>query len=155
MVADAVTIARDLARGIFPVQLDGLGLASALKELAENTSRQTDMLASFAESGDTRATAPADDLHLYRIAQEALSNAAKHSVARIVTIVLHHGDQSLRLTVADDGQGLPPTPQGARSMGVDSMRYRARAHGGDLTIESLPGEGTIIICEIPIRPSVP
>ena len=104
-----MVIARDLARGIFPVQLDGLGLASALEELAESTSRQTDMLVSFAETGTLRPTDPADELHLYRIAQEALSNAAKHSAARNVTIVLHHGEHTMRLTVADDGQGLPPS----------------------------------------------
>jgi signal transduction histidine kinase len=151
MAGDAVALARDLARGIFPVQLDGLGLASALEELAESTSRQTDMLVSFAESGDARATAPADELHLYRIAQEALSNAAKHSAARHVTIVLHHSDHALRLTLADDGQGLPPSPYDARGMGLDSMRYRARALCGELTIDSLPREGTIVACEIPNR----
>lgn len=152
MVADSVAIARDLARGIFPVQLDGLGLASALEELATTTTRQTDMAVSFAETGDTRPTDPAADLHLYRIAQEALNNAAKHSAARHVTIILHHSDHGLRLTVADDGRGLPPTPHGARGMGLNSMRYRARALGGELTIDSLPGEGTVVACEIPNRP---
>ena len=152
MAGDAVALARDLARGIFPVQLDGLGLALALEELAATTSRQTDMIVSFAESGDTRPTDPANDLHLYRIAQEALGNAAKHSAARHVTLVLHHGEKTLRLTVADDGHGLASSPRDARGMGLDSMRYRARALGGDLTIESLPGEGTIVACEIPNRP---
>ncbi len=120
MAGDAVTLARELARGIFPVQLDGLGLAPALEELADTTTRQTDMLVTFSETGDTRPTDPADDLHLYRNAQEALGNAAKHSAAR--------------------------------GMGLDSMRYRARALSGELTIESLPGEGAIVACEIPNRP---
>lgn len=97
MASEAVAIARDLACGIFPVQLHGLGLALALEELADTTSRQTDMAVSFAETGDTRPTDPADDLHLYRIAQEALSNAAKHGTARHVTIVLPHSDHALRL----------------------------------------------------------
>ena len=152
MTGEAVTIARDLARGIFPAQLDGLGLALALEELAATTSRQTDMLVSFTETGDTWITDPADDLHLYRIAQEALSNAAKHSAARNVTLVLHHGEHALRLTVADDGQGLTSSPNDARGMGLDSMRYRAHALGGDLTLDSLPHEGTVVTCEIPIRP---
>ena len=152
MAGDAVTIARDLARGIFPVQLDGLGLALALEELAEITSHQTGMRVTFAETGDTRPTDPATDLHFYRIAQEALSNAAKHSAARTVTLVLHHSEHALRLTVADDGQGLPPFPRDALGMGLDSMRYRASALGGDLTLKSLPHEGTVVACEIPIRP---
>jgi PAS domain S-box-containing protein len=152
MSGEAVTIARDLARGIFPVQIDGLGLAPALEELAATSTRQTDMLVSFAETGIPRSTYPTTDLHFYRIAEEALGNAAKHSAARHVTLVLHHGENTLRLTVADDGQGLAPSPCDARGMGLDSMRYRAHALGGELTIESLPGEGTIVACEIPIRP---
>lgn len=152
MAGEAVTIARDLARGILPVQLDGLALAQALGELAATTTRQTDMIVSFAETGIPRPTDPATDQHFYRIAQEALSNSAKHSAARHVTLVLHHGERTLRLSVGDDGQGLPSSPHDARGMGLDSMRYRARALGGKLTIDSLPGEGTIIVCEIPIRP---
>jgi signal transduction histidine kinase len=93
-------------------------------------------------------------VHLYRIAQEALNNAAKHSAARHVALVLHHGESALRLSVADDGQGLPPSPREAHGMGMDSMRYRAHALGGKLTLDSHPHEGTIVTCEIPIRASI-
>lgn len=153
MASEAVTIARDLARGIFPAQLDEFGLAPALEELAATTSRQTDMDVSFAETGIPRPADPATVLHLYRIAQEALCNAAKHGAARHAAIVLHHGEHTLRLTLADDGQGLPPSPHVVRGMGLDSMRYRAHALGGELTIDSIPHEGTIVACEIPNRPS--
>jgi len=153
MTGEAVAIARDLAHGIFPAQLDDLGLAPALEELAATISRQTDLCVSFSETGGTWTTDPADDLHLYRIAQEALSNAAKHSAARNVTLVLHHGENALRLTVTDDGRGLPPSPHDARGMGLDSMRYRAHALGGELILDSRPHQGTIVACEIPIRPS--
>lgn len=155
LAGDAVTLARELARGMFPAQLGDLGLALALQELAETTSRQTDMAVSFAETGDTRPTDPADDLHLYRIAQEALSNAAKHGAARHATIVLHQSPYALCLTVTDNGQGLPFSFQeapDAPGMGLDSMRYRARALGGELTIDSCPNQGTIVACEIPCRP---
>jgi PAS domain S-box-containing protein len=152
MSGTAVTIARDLAHGAFPVQLDGLGLALALEELAATTSRQTDIRVTFSQTGGSRSTDPADDLHLYRIAQEALSNAAKHSAARHVTLVLHHGHNALRLTVADDGTGLPSSPHDAHGMGLDSMRYRAHALGGKLTLDSLFDKGTVVTCEIPIRP---
>jgi PAS domain S-box-containing protein len=153
MAGEAVTIARDLARGIFPVQLAGLGLALALEELADTTSRQTKMRVIFSQTGDTRPTDLANDLHLYRIAQEALNNVAQHSAAHHVTLILNHGESALRLSVADDGQGLPHSPRDARGMGLDSMRYRAHALGGKLIIESLPHEGTIVTCEIPIRTS--
>lgn len=153
MAGQAVTIAHDLARGAFPVQIKGLGLALALEELAATTTRQTDMNISFAETGTLGPTDPAEDLHLYRIAQEALGNAAKHSAARNVTLILHHGENALRLTVADDGHGLASSPSDSHGMGLDSMRYRAHALGGELTIDSCPNEGTIVACEIPIRPS--
>ena len=152
MASEAVTIARDLARGAIPVQFDGQGLALALEKLADTTSRQTDMRVTFSQTGDTRPGEPADDLHLYRIAQEALSNAAKHSAARHVTLVLHYGENTLRLIVADDGQGLPSLPQDRRCMGLDSMRYRARALGGEITLDSVPHKGTMVTCDIPLPP---
>jgi len=155
MAGEAVTIARDLARGIFPGQLDILGLAAALEELTETTSRRTDMCVTFSQTGTLRATAPADDLHLYRISQEALSNAVKHSAARHVKLVLHHGENALQLTIADDGTGLPLSSHDAPGMGQDSMRYRAHVLGGKLTLDSLPDEGTTVTCEVPIRPPSP
>jgi PAS domain S-box-containing protein len=155
MASNAGGIARDLARGAFPMELDRLGLALALEELAETTTRQTDMTVVSSETGHVQPTDPATDLHFYRIAQEALSNSAKHGAAGNASLVLHHGERVLRLTVADDGQGLPLSPHETRGMGLDSMRYRARALGGKLTIDSRPGEGTIVVCEAPIRTTNP
>jgi len=61
----------------------------------------------------------------------------------------------LHLIVADDGKGITPSPNGAPGMGLRSMQYRARALGGELKIDSKPGEGTIVSCEIPNRPPQP
>ncbi len=152
MSGEAVTIARDLAHGIFPAKLAGLGLAQSLEELAEITSRQTDMHVTFSQTGETRPTEPAAQLHLYRIAQEALSNSAKHGAARHVTLVLHHGETTVRLTLTDDGIGISPTPGEVRGLGLDSMRYRARALGGEITLNSAHRNGTILTCEIPLSP---
>lgn len=152
MSADAVIIARDLAHGIFPVRLESLGLAQVLRDLAETTSRQTGLLVTFSQCGDTLPTKPADDLQLYRIAQEALSNSAKHGAARKVGIVLHYGEKTLSLTVADDGVGISPCPAPARGMGLDSMSHRARSLGGKITLDSNPRRGTTITCEVPMPP---
>jgi signal transduction histidine kinase len=151
----AGSLARDLARGIFPVQMDGAGLAIALKDLASTTSRLTGISVSFYEMGDILVEDPEDGMNLYRIAQEAVNNAAKHGGPRKITIVLSKIQDSLRLTVADDGKGLGPSPDGTRGMGLDSMRYRARVLGGELKIDSNPGEGTIVSCEMPNRPPRP
>ena len=151
MTGDAGSLARDLARGIFPVQMDGAGLAMALKDLAGTTSRLTGIPVSFYEMGDVLVEDPEDGMNLYRIAQEAVNNAATHGGPRKITIVLSKVQDSLRLTVADDGKGMAPLPHGTRGMGLDSMRYRARVLGGELKIDSHPGEGTIVSCEMPNR----
>ena len=142
-------LARDLARGISPVQMDGAGLAMALNELAGTTSRLTGIPVSFYDMGGILVENPESAVHLYRIAQEAVNNAAKHGAPRKITIVLSKVRDSLRLTIADDGKGMDSPPGGARGMGLNSMKYRARVLGGELTIDSNPGEGTIVSCDIP------
>jgi len=155
LTGDAGSLTRDLARGIFPVQMDGAGLAMALKDLAGTTSRLTGIPVSFYDMGDVLVEDPEAGMHLYRIAQEAVNNATKHGGPRKITIVLSKIQDSLRLTVADDGKGMGPSPNGTRGMGLDSMRYRARVLGGELNIDSHPGEGTIVSCQIPNRPPRP
>ncbi len=153
LAGDAGSLARDLARGIFPVQMDGAGLAMALKDLASTISHLTGIPVSFYELGDTVVEDPEEGMHLYRIAQEAVNNAAKHGDPRKITISLSKIEDSLRLTVADDGKGIDPSPNGPRGMGLDSMRYRARVVGGELKIDSNLGEGTIVSCEMRHRPT--
>jgi signal transduction histidine kinase len=149
LTGTAGLLVRDLARGAFPVQMDGAGLAMALNELAGTTSRLTGIPVSFYDMGGILVENPEYAMHLYRIAQEAVNNAAKHGVPRKITIVLSKIRDSLRLTVADDGKGMDSPPGGTRGMGLNSMKYRARVLGGELTIDSNPGEGTIVSCDIP------
>ena len=155
LTSDAGSLARDLARGIFPVQMDGAGLATALKDMAGTVSRLTGIPVSFYEMGDILVEDPEAGMHLYRIAQEAVNNAVKHGDPKKIAIGLSQIQSSLRLTVADDGKGMGPSPDGTRGMGLDSMRYRARVLGGELKIDSHPGEGTIVSCEMPNRPLQP
>jgi signal transduction histidine kinase len=155
MVGEAISLSRDLAHGIFPVQMGGVGLSIALEDLARTTSTQRGISVSFHETGDAHVESAEGGMHLYRIAQEAVNNAAKHGGARKITIVLSRSEDSLRLAVADDGKGMAPPPDGTRGMGLHSMRYRARALEGELKIDSDPSEGTIVSCEIPNRPAPP
>jgi signal transduction histidine kinase len=149
LTGKAGVLVRDLARGIFPVQTDGAGLSAALDELARTTSRLTGLTVSFYENGDISLKNPDTGMHLYRIAQEAVNNAVKHGNARKITIALNQSEDSLRLTIADDGRGMSASAPDAHGMGLNSMRYRARVIGGELKIESHPGEGTIISCQFP------
>ncbi|MCX6876654.1 MAG: sensor histidine kinase [Verrucomicrobia bacterium] len=155
MISDAVSLTRDLARGIFPVQIEGNGLAIALEELARNASGLTGLPVDFCETGNPQVADPEMGMHLYRIAQEALANALKHSGARKITMALHQHEDLLRLAVTDDGCGKVPASNDTPGMGLSSMRYRARALGGVLMIESHPGRGTVVSCEIPPHPTRP
>jgi signal transduction histidine kinase len=155
LVNDAGSLLRDLVQGIFPELMNGFGLSMALEELASNTSRQSGMSVSFYETGNTLINDPDNSMHLYRIVQEAVNNALKHSDAKKVTIVLNKSENSVHLAIVDDGRSMAPTSNGARGMGLHSMKYRARALGGDLKIDSSPSSGTIVSCEIPNRPSLP
>jgi signal transduction histidine kinase len=110
------------------------------------------MKASLSMPGVDRRLPRDAELALFRIAQEALTNAAKHSEGSVVHVGISENAGRLRLSVEDDGRGFAD-PVGARrarrgGWGLPAMRERAEAHGGRLTIE-FPGRGTRLIVEIP------
>jgi signal transduction histidine kinase len=96
--------------------------------------------------------APAQETALFRIAQEALNNVAKHAQARQVTVNLHAAAERVWLTVADDGVGFEPqhsrSAEGSPHLGLLTMREQAEAAGGSLEVESAPGQGTRIMVEV-------
>ena len=148
----AVSEARSLARGIFPVHVDRTGLSTALSELAETTSRMAGIPIEVAEWSEVHVADPEVAMHLYRIAQEAVSNAVKHSNAEEITITLRAMGDVLELRVEDDGKGLPRRAAGtAPGMGLKTMRYRAQALGAELEIEPRPEGGTSISCLMKVR----
>jgi signal transduction histidine kinase len=91
---------------------------------------------------------------VYRIAQEALHNAARHARARAVNVVLDSDAGELVLHVSDDGRGFDPSMTFPGHLGLRSMRERAIAAGGALQIESAPGRGTAIMARVPSRASL-
>jgi signal transduction histidine kinase len=152
MAGSAAQLAQNLARSLFIVPMEGPGLSIALGEMARATSSMTPMPVSFLETGEPHVEHPVAGVHLYRIACEAVNNAVKHSRAGRVTIALSQSEGCLRLTVADDGCGMDSATNGSFGMGLPSIRSRARALGGELTLESSPGNGTVISCEITNHP---
>jgi signal transduction histidine kinase len=148
LIEDAVIRARDIARGLSPVDRDEGGLESALEELASSTTRLVGISCSFI------ADAPAETLEnqravdLFRIAQEALSNAVKHSRAKHVVIALEISGDDLALRVSDDGTGLDPAKLERGGMGLNIMRYRARQIGGALEIFQNAPTGVVVSCTI-------
>jgi signal transduction histidine kinase len=139
---------RDLARGLSPVDRDEGGLESALEELASTTSR----LAGISCSVICPETVPVTDniraIHLFRIAQEALSNALKHGHAKSVVIALEASDGTFSLRVSDDGVGFNPVPGERKGMGLSIMRYRARMLSGKIEIQPNSPVGTVVVCTI-------
>lgn len=148
-VRDAISQTRSLARGLSPATLESEGLSSALHELAANTERMfgVECHVEAYESVPVQATAVAT--HLYRIAQEAVSNAIKHGKAGQVTIHLSSAADRTLLRVTDNGQGFIQPPVSHRGMGLRIMQYRAGMIGGNLSIENNPTGGAVVICSVP------
>ena len=147
-----------LARQLRPTALDDLGLKAALAGHVEELGRQAGIKASLEAQGDFSAL-PADvQLVVYRVAQESLSNAARHSGAETVTVrVLRERSPSgegdwVELTVGDDGSGFT-FDQAARGLGITGMRERALLVGGDVEVESRPNVGTRVSLTVPLQPA--
>ncbi|HVS99544.1 MAG TPA: sensor histidine kinase [Solirubrobacterales bacterium] len=138
----------DLARRLRPTALDDLGLAAAIAGLVERLD-EGEIEATIAVDGDFSDLSDDAGLVVYRVAQEALSNAARHSGAAHVAVALRRAD-GVELTVADDGRGFA-FAESERGLGIGGMRERALLIGGELTIESRPEEGTTVRLKIPAR----
>jgi signal transduction histidine kinase len=143
---DAAMRVRQLARGLSPVDQDEGGLESALEELAASTSKLTGIDCSFVGSGPDLELSGTVAIHLYRIAQEAVSNAVKHGHASAVVIALDSAKGSSSLRVSDDGIGFVGSVAERRGMGLNTMRYRARMIGGEFEIQPNIPSGTTVIC---------
>jgi signal transduction histidine kinase len=148
LLQDAAKRTRDLARGLSPVDRDEGGLESALNELASITAKLAGISCSFISVGPVQIHDNARAIHLFRIAQEALSNAIKHGHAQAVVIALDAWDGALSLRVSDDGVGMDPTYSKKKGMGLNIMRYRARMLAGTLEIQSNAPTGTVVTCTI-------
>jgi signal transduction histidine kinase len=156
LLKQAVIETRDLARGMFPVQMDGAGLSAALQGLADTTSRLTSIKVIFTEVGQVQISDAAVAMHLYRIAQESVNNAVKHAAAKRIFITLEGLGEVLRLRIDDDGKGFFQQEDVAKGMGMRTMAYRARLIGGTLEIQERDGPGTCVWCELrlPVQSTV-
>ena len=144
----AMTELLSLARQLRPTALDDLGLTAAIGGQVEQLGRGVIEAALDAE-GDFSDLGDDAQLVVYRVAQEALSNAARHSGAARVAVQLRRaGDGGVVLEVADDGRGFA-FDQSERGLGIGGMRERALLVGAELTIESRPEAGTTVRLHVP------
>jgi two-component system, NarL family, sensor histidine kinase UhpB len=134
-----------------PPLLDEYGLGAALAGYAEEYAQRTGVRVSFNKPQELgRTLRPEAAVALFRIAQEALNNVAKHANARLVRIGLSLEEKEVNLTIADDGRGfdLAQAPRGR--WGTSTMRERAEAAGGRFMIDSVPGKGTTVRAAVPL-----
>lgn len=148
---EAVAQTRDLARGLVPVQMEELGLISALEELARSTTLLHSVDCQFEVEGRPMISDNAAATHLYRIAQEAIANATRHGEASRIDLSLSRDDDATFLRVSDNGIGLSQAKRNATAtgMGLNIMSYRAKLAGGELKIEEPGRGGTTVTCTIP------
>lgn len=146
--SEAAQHVEDLQRGLMPVQMEQGGLAQALRELASNTDVHPDVDCIYVHDGTTDVHDPEKKLQLYRITQEATNNALKHGNPTYIKIVLKATDSAWWVEVEDDGIGFDVNEAKRDPHALHSMQYRARSIDASLRIQSAPGQGTTVRCEI-------
>jgi two-component system CheB/CheR fusion protein len=162
-VREAAGQARRLAHGLNPVDLKAGGLSAALESLARRVSESFGVSCAFHWDHIAKVREDAMATHLYRIAQEAVSNAIRHGKATSIEIGLSERGAALVLSIKDNGMGIPvevaervkqglvpvggdkPPPAG---MGLQTMHYRARVIGGIFAVTPRPGGGVVITCTL-------
>lgn len=158
-VARSLEGVRRLARELRPSALDDLGLVAALEGYTQDLARRARLPISFDHACGGDRLPPKTELALYRIAQEALTNVAKHASATSVEVRLVREPGACTLTVADDGRGFNQrtmetiSPAG-RGIGLFGMRERAELAGGMLDILTAPGRGTRVRARVPLGPAL-
>lgn len=144
----ALAQVRTLARGLVPVEVDASGLMAALQHLAKRADGVQGIHCIFARRDPVLVEDNQTATHLYRIAQEAVANALRHSRARHVSIRLEENPQSILLEIHDDGIGLPHDAQDGQGMGLKIMAYRAGLINAYLSIEAAEPRGTTVKCKL-------
>ena len=151
IVDEVLQNVRKLSQVLRPVILDDFGLDSGLRWLCERFTQRTGIAVQY-ESNWNQRLAGAEETHLFRITQEALTNIARHSAATEAWVTLQVNEATIHLEIADNGHGLK-AEQGEKppSLGLVGMRARARQLGGELTIENRKAGGLAVRIEAPLR----
>ncbi len=150
LVEESITLTRNLAHGIAPVEMENEGLITALQEFAANISQLFKVNCRFDADSPPMVHDSDAATHLYRIAQEAVNNAIRHGKPHQIVMSLSAQRGRLELTVEDDGTGLPEDWQKNRGLGTRIMAHRAAMIGGTFSIEPNPTGGTFVKCSFPL-----
>ena len=149
--------ARNIARGLFPIELEAGGLIAAIQRLADEITQTGKARCEFICDPDVVIANPMQALHIYRITQEGVANALRHGAATTIAIVLKQATDQVFLEVANNGRDWPierAAPGQSPGMGLSIMAYRARMIGGTLQVcRGNPG-GTMVELSFPVTKPV-
>jgi signal transduction histidine kinase len=146
LVIEALAQTRNLARGLFPVDVESTSICQSLRELARTVEEMFSISCTVECASDLVITSKGISTHLFRLAQEAANNAVKHGKAQHVSILLGtSGDQAV-LRITDDGVGFPPESDRKPGLGLRIMAYRAKRIAGSLDIQAGQLGGTVVSC---------
>ncbi len=139
--------AKGIARGLYPAELEAKGIVSAVERLVQAAREQNEVEIKFELTKGFVVRDSRKALHLYRIVQEALSNAVKHAQATEIRVGLYMDRENVTVEVSDDGIGIPAGAREENGMGLQILKYRASVIGGELHIWS-KNQGTTITCKM-------
>lgn len=151
LIEESISLTRRFARGLQPVELKPEGLMDGFQELARVTSERFNISCEFECRDPVLLHDAESSTQLYRIAQEAVTNAVKHGHAKFINISLENHDGSTTLSITDDGVGLPKEGARENGMGLRIMAYRASMMGAAFLAERLPDSGTRVTCRLPFN----
>jgi PAS domain S-box-containing protein len=142
---------RTLCRGLILAEPDAEALRVALDDLAASIAEQSGIACTLDCAEPAPVPDPVTAKHLYRIAQEAVSNALRHGRPKQIALSLRSGPEGLCLTIRDDGIGVQELVESHQGLGIPTMRYRAGMIGGALQVGRGEGGGTLVTCTVPRR----
>ncbi|MDE3197144.1 MAG: sensor histidine kinase [Acidobacteriota bacterium] len=149
LVEEAIRNVRQLSQLLRPIILDDFGLDAGLNWLCEGFMQRTGIEVDYKSNIHERLPDEMET-HLFRIAQEALTNIARHAHATKAQVELRSADGEIRLSVSDNGAGMPNTPRIGQSLGMTGMRARARAVGGVFSVGTAGERGVRIEARVPM-----
>lgn len=147
---DAILLAKSIANGLDPMDLQKDGLMAALEQFADTTSDLFGIQCRFQCHFPVMMGSHHTAIHLYRIAQEAVGNAFKHGGASVVDIGLGETDSAIILSIIDNGCGFSPEANLSRGRGLRTMTVRSKLIGGNLSIRPFEKGGTEVTCSVPM-----
>jgi len=150
-INESIGQTRTIAHGLCPVELSAAGLISALREFASETERRSHVSCRFHADKGILIRNKSVASHLFRIVQEAVSNAIRHGAPHLILVRLTKAGGEIALEIRDDGTGLPSPLPVSEGLGLRTMKYRADSIGAEFTVMPGEGRGTVVSCLLPIE----